>query len=120
MAALTTGQLLYELRQACERSPLVSYIEERVMDDDTLSVRVHLTNSESFINVFYNVTTGKAAFALMRGGQRLYGVDNAKMGWHKHPFDDPARHVPCAPVRFEEFLADVEVYFPAQADEEER
>jgi hypothetical protein len=108
---MTTRQLLYELRQACNRSPLVSHIEERLVDADILSVRVHLTVTNTFINVFYNVTTEKAAFALVKGERRLYGVDNAKMGWHKHPFDDPDQHVPCAPVRFEEFLTDVETYF---------
>jgi len=111
MAAVTTRQLLYELQRACNRSPVVSHIEERVVDADILSVRVHLTFAHTFINVFYNVTTGKTAFALVEGDRRLYGVDNAKMGWHRHPFDDPDQHVPCAPVRFEDFLADVEAHF---------
>jgi hypothetical protein len=111
MAAMTTRQLLYELQQACSRSPLVNRIEERVVDADILSVRVHLTVINTFINAFYNVTTGKAAFALVERDRRLYGIDNAKMGWHQHPFDDPDQHVPCAPVRFEEFLADVETHF---------
>jgi len=111
MAAVTTRQLLYELQQACNHSPLVSHIEERVVDVDILSVRVHLTTAYTFINVFYNVTTDKVAFALVEGGYRLYGVDNAKMGWHKHPFHGPDQHVPCAPIRFEEFLTDVEKQF---------
>ena len=111
MAAVTTRQLLYELQRACNRSPVVSHIEERVVDADILSVRVHLTFAHTFINVFYNVTTGKTAFALVEGDRRLYGVDNAKMGWHRHPFDDPDQHVPCAPIRFEEFLADVGAHF---------
>jgi hypothetical protein len=108
---MTTRQLLDELQQACHRSPLVSHIEEHVVDADILSVRVHLTVVHTFINVFYNVTTDKVAFALVEGGYRLCGVDNAKMGWHRHPFHDPDQHVPCAPVRFEEFLADVETHF---------
>ena len=107
---MTTRQLLYELQQACNRSALVSHIEERVVDADILSVRVHLTVAHTFINVFYNVTTDKVAFALVEGGHRLYGVDNAKMYWHRHPFHDPDQHVPCTPVRFEEFLSDVETH----------
>jgi hypothetical protein len=111
VAAVTTRQLLYELQQACNCSPLVSHVEERVVDADILSVRVYLMVTHTFINVFYNVTTDKTAFALVEGDRRLYGVDNAKMGWHRHPFDNPGQHIPCAPVRFEEFLADVEAYF---------
>jgi hypothetical protein len=108
---MTTRQLLYKLQQACNRSPLVSRIEERMVDVDILSVRVHLTVTNTFINVFYNLTTNKAAFALVEGRDRLYGVDNAKVGWHRHPFDDPDQHAPCAPIHFEEFLADVETHF---------
>ncbi len=111
VAAMTTRQLLYKLQQACNRSPLVSRIEERVVDVDILSVRVHLTVTNTFINVFYNVTTDKVAFALVKEEGRLYGVDNAKVGWHRHPFHDPDQHVPCPPVHFEEFLADVETHF---------
>jgi hypothetical protein len=29
--------------------------------------------------------TGKTAFALIVGERRIYGKDNAKMGWHVHP-----------------------------------
>ena len=67
MAAVTTRQLLYELQQACNRSPVVSHVEERVVDADILSVRVHLTAAHTFINVFYNLTTDKVAFALVGG-----------------------------------------------------
>ncbi|MCD4739465.1 MAG: hypothetical protein K8R89_09455 [Anaerolineae bacterium] len=111
MAAVTTSQLLHELRQACNQSSPVSHIEERLIDADILSVRVHLTIAHIFINAFYNVTTGKTAFALVRENQRLYGVDNAKMDWHRHPFDDPTRHVPCAPIRFTDFLTEVEAHY---------
>jgi hypothetical protein len=110
VAAVTTGQLLYELRQACDRSSLVSHVEERVIDADVLSVRVHLTTGGMFISIFYNVTSGKTAFALLEGDRRIYGVDNARMGWHKHPFNDPRQHISCAAVRFEGFWADVEVH----------
>jgi len=110
MAAVTTEQLLSELQQACYRSALVDHVETRVIDADTLSVRIHLTRAETFISVFYNVATDKTAFALVESGQRIYGADNAKMGWHEHPFRNPARHEPCSPIEFKEFLARVEGY----------
>jgi hypothetical protein len=115
MAALTTEQLLSELQQACYRSALVDHVETRVIDADTLSVRVHLARAETFINAFYNVSTDKTAFALVEGGQRIYGVDNAKMGWHEHPFHHPTKHANCAPVEFAEFLARVEEYYQVSA-----
>lgn len=111
MAAVTTSQLLLALQQACHSSPLVDHVDIQVIDADALSVRIHLRRGDAFINVFYNVTTNKTAFALVKGNQRIYGVDNAKMNWHTHPFHDPALHVACTPVQFENFLAQVEAHY---------
>jgi len=111
MAALTTPQLLSEIRHACLGSSLVQYVEDRIVDIDILHVRVHLILAETFINAFYNVATDKAAFALIRAGQRIYGADNAKVGWHYHPFADPNQHIICPPMNFSEFLHAVEEHF---------
>ncbi len=115
MAAVTTDQLLLALRQACYHSALVDRVETLVIDADTLSVRVYLTRAETFINVFYNVTTDKTAFALVESGHRVYGVDNARKGWHEHPFDNPAGHITCASVQFESFLEQVEAHYQTAA-----
>jgi hypothetical protein len=80
----------------------------RTLDLDVLSLRVHLIDN-SFIEVFFNVTTDKTAYALIVGENRLYGKDNAKIGWHEHPADNPEGHYPCEPVSFEEFLIEVEM-----------
>ncbi len=109
---MTTVELLRKLLTACGPSSLVESYVVRVMDEDTLSVPVHLQakayGEGAFINVFYNVATEKAAFALVAGGQRLYGKDNAKMGWHVHPFEASREHRPCQPLSFGEFLREVE------------
>ncbi len=104
-------QRLVEVQQACYTSPIVSYVEEVLVDADLLKVRVYLTEGELFIEAFYNCVTDKTSFALIRAGQRVYGADNAKMGWHKHPFDSVNRHISCPPVTFAEFLTDVEGHF---------
>lgn len=108
MAALTTSYLLSELRHACRHSSLVEYIEDLIVDIDVLHVKVHLTTPETYINVFYNLDTDKTAFALIQTNQRIYGVDNAKIGWHEHPFADPGLHVACSPITFAAFLQAVE------------
>jgi len=99
--------LLENIAAACDVSEWVETYEVLYMDIDILKVRVHLTNGW-FIEVFYNLATAKTAFALISGGKRIYGKDNAKMGWHVHPFAQPERHVACAPVTFPEFLDEVE------------
>ncbi|MBP7962569.1 MAG: hypothetical protein KBG20_04385 [Caldilineaceae bacterium] len=108
MAAITTIQLLYNIRHACRGSSFVRHVEERVLDIDVLHVRVHLRLPETFINAFYNLATDKTAFALVQAGSRIYGADNAKMGWHYHPFADPSQHIPCPQMAFAEFLQEVE------------
>lgn len=79
----------------------------RIFDFDVLSLRVHLVD-DSFIEVFINILTEKMAFALILNQRRIYGKDNAKVGWHVHPWDDPDAHLPCAPCSFEAFLSDVD------------
>ena len=111
MASITTPQLLYELRQACHASSLVNYVDIRILDIDILHIRVYLTRAETFINVFYNIATDKTAFALIESGHRIYGVDNAKIGWHRHPFDDPSLHESCSQESFAEFLQETEDFF---------
>jgi len=111
MATITTARLLYGLRHACRDVTLVDYIEERIIDVDVLHAVVHLTIPETFINVFYNLDTDKTAFALIQARQRIYGVDNAKIGWHQHPFANPRQHVACPPLTFAAFLSIVENYF---------
>ncbi|HID63761.1 MAG TPA: hypothetical protein EYP49_13640 [Anaerolineae bacterium] len=107
---MTTIELLQRLVIACQKCDLVEAYAVREMDEDTLSVRVFLSDG-SFISVFYNIATARVAFALIKEKQRIYGKDNAKMGWHAHPFDDPEGHYPCEPVDFEGFLKEVERHF---------
>ncbi len=108
---VTTAQRLYELRQSCYSSGFVSHVEEQLVDIDILKVRVHLIIGSVFIDVFHNVVTDKTSFALVEADQRLYGADNAKIEWHKHPFSAPDQHIPCQPIKFAEFLVEVENYF---------
>ena len=107
LANLTPHDLLARIVAACTQSPTVNAYALRILDLDVLSLRVYLVDN-SFIEVFYNVTTDKVAFALIVKDQRIYGKDNAKMGWHVHPPGDPNAHRPCAPVSFETFLTEVE------------
>jgi hypothetical protein len=103
MAGITTDDLLRRLADTCQLSALVESYAVENSDVDTLSVRVFLTD-HTFINVFYNLATNKVAFAWIRENKRLYGKDNAKHGWHAHPFDAPENHQPCEAIDFESFL----------------
>lgn len=106
---MTTDDLLRRLTNACHASAIVKSYAVEEIDDDIMSVRVFLSNS-SFVSAFYNLATEKVAFAWIQEGKRRYGKDNAKMGWHTHPFEDPSEHRHCEPVDFVTFLREIEDY----------
>ncbi len=106
MADVTTQQLLDEMIGACANEPIVEAYAVRTCDRDILSLRIFLID-QTFIEIFYNVTTGKTSFALIAENVRIYGKDNTKIGWHVHPFSDPTAHAPCSPPYFVEFLQEV-------------
>lgn len=107
---MTIDELLRQLVSASQVSAIVESYAIEASDEDTLSVRVFLLD-HTFINAFYNIQTGKVAFAWLGDGRRLYGKDNAKMGWHQHPFDSPSSHLLCEPVDFETFLREIEILY---------
>jgi hypothetical protein len=116
LAHLTPQELLGRIVDVCTESTSVTAYTVRTLDLDVLSLRLHLVD-DSFVEVFFNVTTEKTAFALIVGQDRVYGKDNAKIGWHVHPPDNPGAHYPCEPVSFEAFLADVELLRFSSADD---
>ena len=115
---MTPYALLNLIIDLCAQSAIVSAYTIRTVDLDILRLRIHLID-ESFIEVFYNHASVKFAFALIVNGQRIYGKDNAKIGWHVHPINNPQDHIPCNPATFAEFLAEVELLrFPPAASNE--
>ncbi len=76
LADLTPHDLIDRIAAICAQSPIVVAYSVRTLDLDIFSLRVHLIDN-SFIEVFYNVATGKTAFALIIvEGHRVYGKDN--------------------------------------------
>jgi len=53
----------------------------------------------------------KLHLLLIQENKRIYGADNAKIGWHYHPFADPRQHINCESMTFAAFLQAVEDYF---------
>ncbi len=62
-----------------------------------LSGRAYL-HKELFLAFYYNQTTGTEAFALVRGTERIWGIDYDNIrGWHQHPVEAPHQHVAIQP-----------------------
>ena len=109
MASLTLSQFVDVLRDACDQSDLVTSYDIRVLDNAVLKTRVFLT-VEAFIDVYYNPTNGNCSFTLVQDSKRIYGADNAFIGWHIHPFEDPDKHRLCGEINFAEFLKTIEIW----------
>ena len=107
MAHISAFEFARTVQDICDRSDLVVSYNVRILDDTVSKIRVALTY-EAFIDVFYNSDTGKCSYALVEESTRVFGADNAFIGWHIHPFDNPNQHVPSSEVPFEKFLKTVE------------
>lgn len=107
MARLNAYEFARAIQDDCTRSDLVVSYEIQILDDTVVKVRVILVVN-AFIDVFYNADSGKCSYALIEAGARVFGVDNAFIGWHIHPFDNPGQHVSSTEVSFAEFLNSVE------------
>ncbi len=107
MARLTLSQFIEQLRERCDRSDRVAGYDIRVLDNAVLKTRVHLS-IDAFIDVYYNPTNGTCSYTLVQDKRRIYGADNAFIGWHTHPFENPDEHRLCDEILFHEFLSTIE------------
>ena len=107
MARVSAFEFARTVQATCDRSSLVVTYDVRILDDTVVKIRVFLTDG-AFIDVFYNADTSNCSYALIEGAARVFGADNAFIGWHIHPFDDPNQRLPSSPVPFDDFLKTVE------------
>jgi len=104
---MTLAEFIQQVYIVAAASPICGIPVVRRLMPTSLNLRVPLT-IDGFVEVFYNEQTATTAYALIRGGQRVFGVDNTG-GWHVHPFDDPARHDPLPDeMSFADFIAAIE------------
>jgi len=94
------------IQEVCDQFQLIAAYDVRILDDTVVKVRVFLI-PEMFIDVFYNEDTGKKSYALINKGCRIFGADNAFIGWHLHPFDNPDEHIPSSEISFIDFMETV-------------
>ena len=110
MADLDAVTFARAVQHSCHAVEIVASYDVQLLDDVVVKIRVALV-AAAFIDVFYNADSGKCAFALVQDGRRIFGADNAYIGWHLHPFENPEQHLPCDEISFEEFLNAVEAAF---------
>jgi len=107
MAGMSVEEFEENVSTVCSNSPAVRNFSRHGAGANWVSMRAYLTD-ESVVDVFYNQKTGKTSFAQIRSNRRIFGADNRK-GWHWHPREDPANHLPIdREITFEEFVEEIE------------
>ena len=77
MPRLTLQEAYRHIIDASAQSPVVIGIEQLLLEEPVLKLRVHL-GASLFVDVFLNAATGKTSFALIKDGQRIFGADNTR------------------------------------------
>jgi hypothetical protein len=104
---MTLAEFEQQIFAVAIHSPICDIPAVRRLTSTSIGLRVSIAPG-GFIDAFYNEHTDTIAFAFIREGQRLFGMDNTG-GWHVHPFADPVRHEPLAdPPSFAEFVDEIE------------
>lgn len=52
---------------------------------------------ELFLAFYYNQATATQTFALIKAGNRVWGIDCDTRGWHLHPATNPTDHTNLEP-----------------------
>jgi len=113
----TVEELLSEVRQALSRHPYYGRYE-------TISRGTHygkfrlIINNEFFVQINRNETASLTNFALIHGTQRIYGRDEYRGNWHRHPVAASESHdrspEGSQSVSLTEFLAEVDALLRAR------
>jgi hypothetical protein len=99
-------KFLSEVLQAAQSRNWISRIEQSITGK-VARLRLFL-DEKRFIAVYHNAETGSISYAYIEGEKRLFGANNMKVGWHKHPWGEEDRHVKSKPVSIADFLSDLE------------
>ena len=104
---MTLDEFEQQVFAAAMASPLCDIPAVRRLTATSINLRINIT-AGGFVDAFFNEQTGTIAFALIRQGQRVFGVDNTG-GWHVHPFASPDQHDPLSDaMSFAEFVFAIE------------
>ncbi len=107
---MTVHEFQHQIFEVAAASPICDVPLVRQVGSASINLRVPLTVG-NFIDIFYNQQTDRIAYALIEEGKRIFGADNTG-GWHVHPFDDPANHLPLvAPMTFSDFIKAIEQHY---------
>ncbi len=73
-----------------------------------IRVWLRLFLNDKFIETFHNSETASTSYAYIEGGERVFGANNMRIGWHLHPYGNVEKHELSQPITIEDFLKKLE------------
>ena len=95
-----------ELLSALARADFVERVALQV-EGFVASGQVFLPK-EMFLEVYFNEVTQTTAFALIKEGARVWGIDRDNIrSWHRHPVRDPDSHFDIQPISISDIVKEL-------------
>jgi hypothetical protein len=92
-----------ELLSALAEADFVERVALRV-EGNIVDGRAYLCG-EMFLEFYFNEVSGTIAFALIKGRERIWGIDRDNIRrWHLHPVEEPESHVAIEPLSVPEIV----------------
>ncbi len=88
--------------ELCSKYDFIKSIEILLLDEPVVKIKATV-DDKTFISIFYNASTQKHSFAVIRDNKRIFGVDNTR-NWHIHPFKNPDSHKDTKPLDLSDFF----------------
>ena len=92
---------LRQILEAARLFPWIRRVDSRIVGR---VVRARLWLDSEFVEVYYNAETKSISFAYIQEGERIFGANNMRIGWHVHPFGKTDFHHPSGPLSITQFL----------------
>lgn len=94
-----------EVRNAARSFPWIQRIEPTIIGK---IARIRLWLNQDFVDIYYNAQTGSISYAYIEQGERKFGANNMRVGWHLHPFGAVSAHQSIPPLSPQEFFQRLE------------
>jgi hypothetical protein len=105
---MTTSDFANILLASLGKLPQIQRVDLHT-EGSIVSGRAFIDNA-IFLSFYFNQTTTTQAFALVKGTNRIWGIDFDDIrGWHLHPIGSPQDHMPIQAQNIPGIIAQLEI-----------
>jgi len=80
----------------------------RVLNETDNTIKIKLSISKNcFVQVYVSLKKNLKNYVVVLDNQRIFGQDCYGGRWHKHPWEDPSKHIMGKEISLRDFLYEV-------------